>query len=131
MGRPINSLAIKQGPAQSQAASPDPGAAPGGSSSPLWLQRLSLSEFRCYQHATLELDERPLVLTGPNGAGKTNLLEAVSFLAPGRGLRRARLGEIDHFVPGEVNGAQRCAWAVADMINRARIILQIKNSMRL
>ena len=36
------------------------------------------------------VDDRPVVLTGPNGAGKTNLLEAISFLAPGRGLRRAR-----------------------------------------
>ena len=113
MGRPIHSLTIEQSPAQSRAAGPDPDATPGGSPSPLWLERLSLSEFRCYSRATLELDERPLVLTGPNGAGKTNLLEAVSFLAPGRGLRRARLGEIDRFVPGEVNGAVRRAWAVA------------------
>ena len=45
--------------------------------------------------ARLEIEAAPVVLTGANGAGKTNLLEAVSFLAPGRGLRRARLGEID------------------------------------
>ena len=38
---------------------------------------------------------RPVVLTGPNGAGKTNLLEAMSFLSPGRGLRNARLSDID------------------------------------
>ena len=44
----------------------------------------------------MALDERPLVLTGPNGAGKTNLLEAVSMLAPGRGLRGARLSELLH-----------------------------------
>ena len=50
-----------------------------------------LTDFRCYAHAALETDPRPVVLTGPNGAGKTNLLEALSFLAPGRGLRRARL----------------------------------------
>jgi DNA replication and repair protein RecF len=50
------------------------------------------------------------VLTGPNGAGKTNLLEAVSLLSPGRGLRRARLAEIDRRAPaGDTLGA----WAVA------------------
>jgi DNA replication and repair protein RecF len=67
--------------------------------------RLTLTDFRCYATARLETDARPVVLTGPNGAGKTNLLEAISFLAPGRGLRRATLGEIDRKGGG--------AWAVA------------------
>ena len=57
--------------------------------------RLMVSEFRCYRQAALEADGDSVVLTGPNGAGKTNVLEAVSFLSPGRGLRRARLAEID------------------------------------
>ncbi len=57
--------------------------------------RLRLSGFRCYESAQLDLDARPVVLTGPNGAGKTNLLEAISLLAPGRGLRGARLEEMD------------------------------------
>jgi DNA replication and repair protein RecF len=61
----------------------------------LALCRLALGNFRGYAELQLEIDARPVVLTGPNGAGKTNLLEAISFLAPGRGLRRARLGEID------------------------------------
>ncbi len=74
-----------------------------------WIARLALSDFRCYARAVLETDSRPLVLTGHNGAGKTNLLEAISFLAPGRGLRRARLGEIDRVVPGGSCGA----WAVS------------------
>ena len=87
-------------------------------SSALWLQKLTLNEFRCYAHATVEADRRPLVLTGPNGAGKTNLLEAVSFLAPGRGLRRARLAEIDRAethreqADGNLESHPR-AWAVA------------------
>lgn len=68
--------------------------------------RLALTEFRSYAAATLETGPQPVVLTGPNGAGKTNLLEALSFLAPGRGLRRARLSEIDRF------GAPN-AWALA------------------
>ncbi|MCC7275476.1 MAG: DNA replication/repair protein RecF [Alphaproteobacteria bacterium] len=62
--------------------------------------RLDLSDFRCYREARLDIDPRPVVLAGPNGAGKTNLLEAVSFLAPGRGLRRARLSEVDRIGGG-------------------------------
>ena len=52
------------------------------------VRRLSLTDFRNYAALRLDLDDRPVVLSGVNGAGKTNLLEAVSFLAPGRGLRR-------------------------------------------
>jgi DNA replication and repair protein RecF len=59
------------------------------------VRRLALTDVRSYRHARLELDGRPVVLVGANGAGKTNLLEAVSLLAPGRGLRGAKLGEID------------------------------------
>ena len=53
------------------------------------VERLQLTEFRSYAALNLALDGRHVVLTGENGAGKTNLLEAVSFLTPGRGLRRA------------------------------------------
>ncbi|WP_105402310.1 DNA replication/repair protein RecF [Neorhizobium sp. T7_12] len=58
------------------------------------LSRLKLTDFRNYAEATLPLDGRHVVLTGENGAGKTNLLEAVSFLSPGRGLRRAVLSDV-------------------------------------
>ncbi len=68
--------------------------------------RLAVSEFRCYARAELEPGAESVVLTGPNGAGKTNLLEAVSFLAPGRGLRRATLAEVER------RGASQ-RWAVA------------------
>ncbi len=61
----------------------------------LWLARLNLMNFRSYAQVTIEADPRPVALAGPNGAGKTNLLEAISFLAPGRGLRGAYLGEIE------------------------------------
>ena len=54
--------------------------------------RLVLTDFRGYGAARLEIDDRSVVLTGANGAGKTNLLEAVSFLAPGRHAAR-RLGD--------------------------------------
>jgi DNA replication and repair protein RecF len=51
--------------------------------------RLTLSHFRSHKRAELYLDNRPVALFGANGAGKTNILEAVSLLSPGRGLRRA------------------------------------------
>jgi DNA replication and repair protein RecF len=63
---------------------------------PVSVRRLDLTRFRSYRSARLDSDGRPIVLLGANGTGKTNLLEAVSFLAPGRGLRRARLSEVDH-----------------------------------
>jgi DNA replication and repair protein RecF len=61
---------------------------------PALVRRLTLSNFRNYRAAILEAGSRPIVLCGPNGAGKTNLIEAISFLAPGRGLRRATLEEV-------------------------------------
>ena len=57
--------------------------------------RLVLNDFRNFPNVELSLDSRPVVLTGANGAGKTNLLEALSMLAPGRGLRGARLQDLD------------------------------------
>ena len=69
------------------------------------IRRLSLADFRNYRSATLSPDARLIVLTGPNGAGKTNLLEALSLLGPGRGLRGARPRELTRV------GAER--WAVA------------------
>ncbi|MEM1193253.1 MAG: DNA replication/repair protein RecF [Pseudomonadota bacterium] len=58
------------------------------------LRRLGMTDFRSYAMASLELDGRPVAISGPNGAGKTNILEALSLLGPGRGLRGARLGEL-------------------------------------
>lgn len=60
----------------------------------VFLTRLKLSDFRNYATLTLDLDERHVVLTGHNGSGKTNLMEAVSFLSPGRGLRRAAYPDV-------------------------------------
>jgi DNA replication and repair protein RecF len=70
------------------------------------VRRLTLTNFRSYHAAQIEVGAGPVVLVGPNGAGKTNLIEAVSLLAPGRGLRRATL---DEFAFSEGDGA----WAVA------------------
>ncbi len=60
----------------------------------LRLTRLRLTRYRSYAAAELRFDAPMQVFTGPNGAGKTNLLEAVSLLGPGRGLRGARIGEV-------------------------------------
>jgi DNA replication and repair protein RecF len=60
-----------------------------------FIRRLTLTNFRSYHAAQISLDRAgPVVLTGVNGAGKTNLIEAVSMLAPGRGLRRATMDEL-------------------------------------
>jgi len=73
----------------------------------LSINSLSVTDFRNYDRLRMVCDGRPVVLSGSNGAGKTNLLEALSFLAPGRGLRRARLSEVTR------HGADGGAWAVA------------------
>jgi len=60
----------------------------------VFLSRLKLTDFRNYAAVSLDMDGRHVVLTGDNGAGKTNLMEAVSFLSPGRGLRRAAYSDV-------------------------------------
>ncbi|HKY93692.1 MAG TPA: DNA replication/repair protein RecF [Kiloniellales bacterium] len=77
-----------------------------------WLSRLVVSAFRNYLDAELRLDPAIVVLTGPNGAGKTNLLEAVSLLAPGRGLRRGKYLEFAR------HGDTR-PWAIAAWLETA------------
>jgi len=59
----------------------------------LSLENLTLSHFRSHQLSRIEVDSRPVALFGANGAGKTNILEAISLLSPGRGLRRATANE--------------------------------------
>ena len=73
---------------------------------------LSLTNVRSYRAARIEAGDDLVVLTGPNGAGKTNVLEAISFLAPGRGLRRATLDELA-FAEGDGS------WAVSAEIEGA------------
>src|SRR3989440_10725089 len=76
------------------------------------IRRLTLSSFRSYRAASLGIDAQMVVLVGPNGAGKTNLIEAISWLAPGRGLRRATLDEVAF---SEGNGS----WAVSAEVEGA------------
>jgi len=74
------------------------------------LNQLRLTDFRCYHRADLAPEGRSVFLFGPNGAGKTNLLEAISLLSPGRGLRGAALSEVGRRAPAEADGAP---WAVS------------------
>lgn len=75
--------------------------------------RLALTDFRCYEQLNLNTDSRPAVLTGPNGAGKTNILEAISFLVPGRGLRRARMQDVTRSNKNANSSPGILRWAVA------------------
>ena len=77
------------------------------------IQSLLLTDFRSYARAELTVGGRSAFLFGPNGAGKTNLLEAISLLTPGRGLRGSSLAEIGRRLPGEDVGRP---WAVSALI---------------
>jgi len=86
--------------------------------------RLVLTDFRNYHEARLAVGTAPVVLTGPNGAGKTNLLEALSFLSPGRGLRGAKLIEIDRRSQSGC-AAPASGWAVAAVVATRRGTLRV------
>jgi DNA replication and repair protein RecF len=77
----------------------------------LWVERIALTGFRNYTSATLTAGPEPIVLIGANGAGKTNLLEAVSLLAPGQGLRGAPFADLSQ--------AGTHAWSVAARVHTA------------
>jgi DNA replication and repair protein RecF len=62
--------------------------------SALSVKRLTVTDFRCFTRVVLDLDQRPVALFGLNGAGKTSLLEALSMVTPGRGLRAAPLADL-------------------------------------
>ena len=80
--------------------------------------RLQLSSFRSYKKFDGSFDCTPVILTGPNGVGKTNLLEALSFLIPGRGLRYARLSTVRH--QGSLS-----PWAISCTLQDGETPLQI------
>ena len=58
------------------------------------VKRLTLTDYRNYKSLRLNTEIAPIIITGENGSGKTNILEAVSFLTPGRGLRSSKLSDI-------------------------------------
>ncbi|MDX2205730.1 MAG: DNA replication/repair protein RecF [Hyphomicrobiaceae bacterium] len=94
-------------PAEVAGAGPAPQPAAGGPR--LWIERIQLTSYRNYASARLDVGPQPVVLCGPNGSGKTNLLEAISLLTSGQGLRRAPYAEL------ALMGAQ--GWSVAARLN--------------
>ena len=81
--------------------------------------RLTLTDFRNYAHLRINANLAPIVITGENGVGKTNILEAISFLTPGRGMRSAKLSDVrrispcvidDEYAPTAINNT---SWAVS------------------
>ena len=80
------------------------------------IRSLALTDFRSYASASLPVSGGAVVLHGPNGAGKTNLLEAISLLTPGKGLRGATAQEMGRREPGEAVGR---AWAVMVTLDEA------------
>src|SRR3982751_4954786 len=81
----------------------------------LAVTRLRLTNFRSYAVGELSVCGAPVVLAGPNGAGKTNVLDAISLLSPGRGLRGAKLAE--HARKGPT-ASEETLWAVAATVTR-------------
>lgn len=86
--------------------------------------RLTLTDFRNYAFLRVNAELSPIVITGDNGSGKTNILEAISFLTPGRGIRGSRLADIkritpaiipDEYMPTEISNTN---WAVSAKIQK-------------
>lgn len=77
------------------------------------LTRLTLHQFRNYQNIELLVKSGIVVLTGPNGAGKTNILEAISFLSPGRGLRSVKLSQVTNLKKLNQDASSLSLWAIA------------------
>jgi len=83
------------------------------------VKRLTLTDFRNYAYLRLNTQLNPIIITGENGSGKTNILEAISFLTPGRGLRSARLADIKRISPAVVSNdyvPMQTAWAVSSTV---------------
>lgn len=74
------------------------------------IKRLTVTDFRSYARAEIDFDGRPAALSGANGAGKTNILEAISLIGPGRGVRGARLDELPRIDGGG-------GWAVSARVD--------------
>jgi DNA replication and repair protein RecF len=94
----------------------------------LAVTRLTLRNFRSYAEIELAVSGAPVVLAGPNGAGKTNLLDAISLLSPGRGLRGAKLGEHVRRGPSVSSDA---LWAVAANVSRGGEVYEVGTGLTL
>lgn len=84
------------------------------------VSRLTLTDFRNYDFLRLNLDCESAIIFGENGSGKTNILEAISFLTPGKGLRGARLSDIKRILPHSDNDSflNNTSWAVSSVVQK-------------
>lgn len=80
---------------------------------------LTLSHLRSHRRTTLAVDARPVAVFGPNGAGKTNILEAVSLLSPGRGLRRAGAEEL-------IRRPEALGWKVSALVKSGAVTHEVE-----
>jgi len=94
----------------------------------LAVTRLKLTNFRSYGFGEIAVSGGSVVLAGPNGAGKTNVLDAISLLSPGRGLRGAKLAE--HTRKGPV-ASEETLWAVAATVSRGETEHEIGTGLTL
>jgi DNA replication and repair protein RecF len=101
---------------------PDPIGSTARGRTRLAVTQIRLTNFRSYSSGALAAGGAPVVLAGPNGAGKTNLLDAISLLSPGRGLRGSKLSEHTRKGPAEPGTA---LWAVAASVMRDGEIYEI------
>jgi len=89
------------------------------------LSRLVLHQFRNYQSLDVSLQRDCIVLTGANGAGKTNILEAISFLSPGRGLRSIKLSQVTNLKILNQKVPVPPSWAIAATIERENDLIEL------
>ncbi|MBR9864605.1 MAG: DNA replication/repair protein RecF [Rhodobacteraceae bacterium] len=87
----------------------------------LALQSLTLSHFRSHKMTRLETDGRPIAIYGANGAGKTNILEAISMLSPGRGLRAAKVDEL-------ARAPESVGWKISGVLQSLNQIHEIETT---
>jgi len=87
----------------------------------LAVSQLALRHFRSYKSADLTADARPVALFGANGAGKTNILEAISLLSPGRGIRRAPLDEMGR-------APERLGWKISAGFSGPQLAHEVETS---
>ena len=90
-----------------------------------YIESIKLSNFRNYESLELSFDKGTNIFYGDNAQGKTNILEAISFLTPGRGLRGARLADIKRITPALISDEYQptvisnACWAVSALVNKA------------